>query len=59
MKIGVLGSGQLGRMLAIAAYPLGHQMSFLANSDKEPCSCLGVSYISSENSNAFDDLAKT
>jgi len=59
MKIGVLGSGQLGRMLAIAAYPLGHQMSFLANSNKEPCSYLGVSYISDENSNALDDLANT
>ena len=59
MKIGVLGSGQLGRMLAIAAYPLGHKMSFLANSNKEPCSYLGVSYISDENSNAFDDLANT
>ncbi len=59
MKIGVLGSGQLGRMLAIAAYPLGHQMSFLANSNKEPCSYLGVSYISNEDSNALDDLANT
>ncbi len=25
MKIGILGAGQLGRMLAIAGYPLGHQ----------------------------------
>jgi 5-(carboxyamino)imidazole ribonucleotide synthase len=27
MKIGVLGGGQLGRMLALAAYPLGMQVS--------------------------------
>ncbi len=33
MKIGVLGSGQLGRMLALSAYPLGHQMRFLALSE--------------------------
>ena len=34
MKIGVLGSGQLGRMLALSAYPLGHEMLFLASSAK-------------------------
>jgi 5-(carboxyamino)imidazole ribonucleotide synthase len=28
MKIGVLGSGQLGRMLALAGYPLGHTFHF-------------------------------
>lgn len=28
MKIGVLGSGQLGRMLALAGTPLGHTFSF-------------------------------
>ncbi len=28
MKIGVLGSGQLGRMLALAGMPLGHSFSF-------------------------------
>ena len=36
MKIGVLGSGQLGRMLALSAYPLGHQMCFLASSEENP-----------------------
>ncbi|MCS5591801.1 MAG: 5-(carboxyamino)imidazole ribonucleotide synthase [Gammaproteobacteria bacterium] len=46
MKIGVLGAGQLGRMLAIAAYPLGHQMAFTANSEDEPSALLGKAFIS-------------
>nr|WP_300309710.1 5-(carboxyamino)imidazole ribonucleotide synthase [Halomonas sp.] len=29
MKIGVLGAGQLGRMLALAGYPLANQFTFL------------------------------
>ena len=29
MKIGVLGGGQLGRMLALAGYPLGNEFVFL------------------------------
>ena len=29
MRIGVLGGGQLGRMLALAGYPLGHEFTFL------------------------------
>jgi len=45
MKIGVLGSGQLGRMLALSAYPLGHQMCFLASSEENPSSLLGNTFI--------------
>ena len=45
MKIGVLGSGQLGRMLALSAYPLGHQMSFLASSEEDHSSLLGNTFI--------------
>ena len=44
MKIGVLGAGQLGRMLALSAYPLGHQMRFLALSEEDPSSLLGKTY---------------
>jgi phosphoribosylaminoimidazole carboxylase (NCAIR synthetase) len=40
MKVGVLGAGQLGRMLAIAGYPLGHQFGFSGNSQNEPSSLL-------------------
>ena len=35
MRIGVLGGGQLGRMLALAGYPLGLQFRFL-DPDPEP-----------------------
>ena len=45
MKIGVLGAGQLGRMLALSAYPLGHQMRFLALSEEDPSSLLGKTFI--------------
>ena len=36
MQIGVLGSGQLGRMLALAGIPLGHSFSFF---DASPSTC--------------------
>src|SRR6056300_1449146 len=49
MKIGVLGAGQLGRMLALSAYPLGHQMRFLALSEEDPSSLLGKTFIHKNN----------
>ena len=49
MKIGVLGAGQLGRMLALSAYPLGHQMRFLALSEEDPSSLLGKTYINNQS----------
>lgn len=45
MKVGVLGAGQLGRMLAIAGYPLNHQFGFSGNSYNEPSSLLGHMFI--------------
>lgn len=36
MRIGVIGGGQLGRMLALAGYPLGMQFTFL---DPAPDAC--------------------
>jgi 5-(carboxyamino)imidazole ribonucleotide synthase len=36
MKIGVLGAGQLGRMLALAGYPLGLQFRFLDPAAEAP-----------------------
>ena len=45
MRIGVLGAGQLGRMLALSAYPLGHQMRFLALSKEDPSSLLGKTFV--------------
>ncbi|MGC9385608.1 MAG: 5-(carboxyamino)imidazole ribonucleotide synthase [Hydrogenovibrio sp.] len=43
-KIGVLGAGQLGRMLAIAGYPLGQKFAFLGASQDEPSALLGKLY---------------
>ena len=36
MKIGVIGAGQLGRMLALAGYPLALQFRFLDSSADSP-----------------------
>ena len=46
MRIGILGGGQLGRMIALAAVPLGHEVVVLAQSPDEPAcavarACLG------------------
>ena len=35
-KIGILGAGQLGRMLALAGYPLGHRFRFLDPASNSP-----------------------
>ena len=40
MMIGVLGGGQLGRMLALAGYPLGHTFRFFDPSIEAPASHL-------------------
>src|SRR5690242_9303970 len=40
-KIGVLGGGQLGRMLALAGYPLGLRFRFLDTSADAPAGQLG------------------
>jgi len=39
-NIGVLGAGQLGRMLALAGYPLGHRFRFLDPASDSPASLL-------------------
>jgi 5-(carboxyamino)imidazole ribonucleotide synthase len=36
LRVGVLGAGQLGRMLALAGYPLGVEFSFLDPSEDAP-----------------------
>ncbi|MBL8100241.1 MAG: 5-(carboxyamino)imidazole ribonucleotide synthase [Anaerolineales bacterium] len=38
--IGVLGAGQLGRMLALAGYPLGHRFRFFDSASDSPSSLL-------------------
>jgi 5-(carboxyamino)imidazole ribonucleotide synthase len=39
-KIGILGTGQLGRMLALAGYPLGHRFRFLDPASDAPAGWL-------------------
>ncbi len=41
MKVGVLGAGQLGRMLALAGYPLGARFTFLDRSADAPAAQVG------------------
>jgi len=41
MRVGVLGGGQLGRMLALAGYPLGARFTFLDRSAGGPAAQVG------------------
>ncbi len=41
MKIGIIGAGQLGRMLALAGYPLGLRFTFLDQSADAPGAQVG------------------
>jgi 5-(carboxyamino)imidazole ribonucleotide synthase len=41
MKLGVIGAGQLGRMLALAGYPLGLRFVFLDQSEDAPGAQVG------------------
>lgn len=52
MKIGVLGSGQLGRMLALAGYPLGHSFHFYDSTASASTHELGTTTVAS-----FEDRA--
>lgn len=51
MKIGVLGGGQLGRMLALAGYPLGLRFRFLDPAPESPVEDLADLVVG-----RFDDL---
>jgi 5-(carboxyamino)imidazole ribonucleotide synthase len=52
MKIGVIGGGQLGRMMALAAVPLGVRCRFLDPAPEAPVSGLGEQVVG-----AYDDAA--
>ena len=56
MKIGVLGAGQLGRMLAISGYPLNHQFGFLGTSENEPAALLGQMFAFENNADSIKAL---
>lgn len=53
MKIGIIGAGQLGRMLALAGYPLGLRFTFLDQSEDAPGAQVGPILKS-----AFDDAGR-
>lgn len=55
-KIGVLGAGQLGRMLAIAGYPLNHQFGFSGNHNDEPAALLGHMFAQEDNQENIESL---
>jgi 5-(carboxyamino)imidazole ribonucleotide synthase len=47
MRIGILGAGQLGRMLALAGYPLGHSFVFFDQSAGESTIGIGGTQVGS------------
>jgi 5-(carboxyamino)imidazole ribonucleotide synthase len=51
MKIGIIGAGQLGQMLALSGYPFGLQFRFLDSSDAAPGAQVAPIVVG-----AFDDL---
>jgi len=58
MRIGILGSGQLGRMLALAAHPLGHEVVVLGPGAKDPAMHVTESIVAPfDDPEALDQLA--
>ena len=61
LRIGVLGGGQLGRMMALAGYPLGLSFSFFDKAAGCPSAALGERFgdadYSDESLQAFIDSA--
>ena len=51
MRVGILGGGQLGRMLALEGIPLGHRFAILEPSPDPPAGGLGTVV-----STAYDDM---
>jgi 5-(carboxyamino)imidazole ribonucleotide synthase len=54
--IGILGAGQLGRMLAMAGYPLGQKFGFYGLSHDEPAAMLGHMHTQTDDTSNLDDL---
>ncbi|MGD8324911.1 MAG: 5-(carboxyamino)imidazole ribonucleotide synthase [Gammaproteobacteria bacterium] len=60
MKIGILGAGQLGRMLGLAAIPLGIECRFLDRSPQAPAAALGGMRLAAlDDLDAITELART
>ena len=56
MNIGVIGAGQLGRMLALSGYPLNHRFGFTTKSDDESSSMLGLTFNEKECQNSIKSI---
>jgi len=58
-NIGILGAGQLGRMLALAGYPLGHRFRFLDPASDSPAGLLADHLaLSYADASALEQFAK-
>ncbi|MDR5859984.1 5-(carboxyamino)imidazole ribonucleotide synthase [Halomonas eurihalina] len=57
MNIGVLGAGQLGRMLALAGYPLANRFTFL-DTTGHPSAGIGDVMVDTDQKHLADFLAK-
>jgi 5-(carboxyamino)imidazole ribonucleotide synthase len=58
-NIGILGAGQLGRMLALAGYPLGHRFRFLDPASDSPAGLLADHLaLDYADTSALDQFAK-
>ena len=57
MRIGVLGGGQLGRMLIQSAISYDARIEVMENSDDAPCSSIASKYVKGDITN-FDDVLK-
>ncbi len=55
MNIGIIGDGQLGRMLALAGYPLNINFGFLGDKNS-PCGHLGTVFETLDELQAFADV---
>lgn len=51
-NIGILGAGQLGRMLALAGIPLGYNFEFTGNASDEPAATTGKMHLTATDANA-------
>src|SRR3954451_15381379 len=59
MKIGIIGAGQLGRMLALSGYPLGLRFVFLDQSADAPGAQVGKIIRSAfDDANGLKELAR-
>jgi 5-(carboxyamino)imidazole ribonucleotide synthase len=59
LRIGIIGGGQLGRMLALAAYPLGARVAFLDPAPDAPMSPLAKQFCAAyDDERALEQLAR-